>query len=93
MKHEINTDIIKQSINYYGIDTQSTVCMEECAELIQVISKLKRGKNIDTKNLSEEMADVLICIELLKEMYHISDLQIDTWIEKKQKREEERMNG
>ena len=31
-----------RSIARYGKDTQSTVCMEECAELIQAISKVKR---------------------------------------------------
>ena len=46
--------------------------MEECAELIQAISKEKRGK-IDRDNMTEEIADVLICIEMLKQMYMISE--------------------
>ena len=37
----IDSDIIKRSIEHYGKDVQSTVCMEECAELIQAISKEK----------------------------------------------------
>lgn len=89
MKHEINTDIIKQSINYYGIDTQSTVCMEECAELIQAISKAKRGK-LDNENMTEEIADVLICIEMLKELYGLQDCEIENWIARKQEREKDR---
>ena len=68
----------------------STVCMEECAELIQAISKAKRGK-INRDNMIEEIADVLICIEMLKQMYMISDEKINKWIEKKQAREAERM--
>lgn len=39
----------------------------------------------------EEIADVLICIEMLKQMYMISDEKINKWIEKKQAREVERM--
>ena len=73
-----------------GEEIQATICMEECAELIQAISKAKRGK-IDRDNMIEEIADVLICIEMLKQMYMISDEKINKWIEKKQVREAERM--
>ena len=88
--HNIDKEIIVKSIHHYGQDNQSTVCMEECAELIQAISKAKRGK-IDKNNMEEEIADVLICIEMLKLMYMISDEKISKWIEKKQAREAERM--
>lgn len=64
--------------------------MEECAELIQAISKAKRGK-INRDNMIEEIADVLICIEMLKQMYMIPDEKINKWIEKKQAREAERI--
>ena len=87
---KIDRNIISNSIQHYGRNNQSTVCMEECAELIQAISKAKRGK-IDRDNMIEEIADVLICIEMLKQMYMISDEKINKWIEKKQAREVERM--
>lgn len=87
---KINKGVIAESILHYGKNNQSTVCMEECAELIQAISKAKRGK-INRDNLTEEIADVLICIEMLKQMYMISDEKINKWIEKKQAREAERM--
>lgn len=87
---KIDKGVIAESILHYGKNNQSTVCMEECAELIQSISKAKRGK-IDRDNLTEEIADVLICIEMLKQMYMISDEKINKWIEKKQAREAERM--
>lgn len=86
----IDKEIIIKSIQHYGQDNQSTVCMEECAELIQAISKAKRGK-INRDNMVEEIADVLICIEMLKQMYMISNEKINKWIEKKQAREAERM--
>ena len=82
---KIDNEIIKDSIVYYGKDAQSTVCMEECAELIQAISKEKRGKS-NKDHLAEEMADVLISIEILKEIYDVSNEQINEWIDKKQKR-------
>lgn len=81
---KIDNEIIKDSIVYYGKDVQSTVCMEEFAELIQAISKQKRGKS-DKNHLAEEMADVLISIELLKEIYDVSNEQINEWVDKKQK--------
>lgn len=86
----VNLDIIKQSIDFYGKDVQSTVCMEECAELIQAISKEKRGKH-DKQHLIEEMADVYICLEMLKEIYNISSKEIESMIERKQQREIERI--
>lgn len=88
--YSIDKKIIIKSIQHYGKNNQSTVCMEECAELIQAISKAKRGK-INRDNMIEEIADVLICIEMLKQMYMISNEKINKWIEKKQAREAERM--
>lgn len=90
MAYNIDESVISKSIKYYGAEIQSTVCMEECAELIQAISKVKRGK-INRDNMIEEIADVLICIEMLKQMYMISDEKINKWIEKKQEREAERI--
>lgn len=90
MKYNIDESVIDRSVDHYGEEIQSTVCMEECAELIQAISKAKRGK-INRDNMIEEIADVLICIEMLKQMYMISDKKINKWIEKKQAREAERM--
>lgn len=86
----VNSEIIKDSIEHYGVDAQSTVCMEECAELIQAISKEKRGKH-DYKHLAEEIADVLICISMLQDMYDIDSSDIQLWIDLKQKRIVERM--
>lgn len=90
MAHNIDESIIAKSIKHYGAEIQSTVCMEECAELIQAISKAKRGK-FDENNMTEEIADALICIEILKQIYNIPDYSIKNWIERKQKRILDRM--
>lgn len=87
---EVNSYVVKRTIEHYGKDVQSTVCMEECAELIQAISKEKRGKS-DKSHLAEEMADVYICLEMLMEIYNISSKEIESMIERKQQREIERI--
>lgn len=87
---EVNSYVVKRAIEHYGKDVQSTVCMEECAELIQAISKEKRGKS-DKSHLAEEMADVIICIEMLKEIYSISDDMMSEWIQIKEARIIERI--
>ena len=81
----IDSYVVKRSIEHYGKDLQSTVCMEECAELIQAISKEKRGES-DKDHLSEEIADVLICIEMLKQIYNITEDEIYSWVINKQER-------
>lgn len=83
----------RESIEKYGKTMQSIVCMEECSELIQAISKCLRGKPDATDNLAEEMADVTICLHLLKEMYGITDKHVDTWIARKTVRQHERMRA
>lgn len=50
-----------------GDDLTLTITSEECAELIQAISKIKRYgfRDVHEENLHEEVADVLICISEL----------------------------
>lgn len=92
MRIDIDEDIISRSIEHYGKSAQSTVCMEECLELMQAISKELSGKS-DINHLAEEMADVLICIEMLKIMYEIGSSELESWVYAKQKRIEERMKN
>lgn len=87
--------IIKDSIRYYGASAQTVVCMEECAELIQAVSKTVRQPEDDEAivHLAEEMADVTICLAMLQEIYGIPDRMVNTWIESKQRRIVDRMKG
>ena len=88
----IDSYTIAQSIAHYGAETQKIVCMEECAELIQAISKTMRGEDFLTRtHLVEEMADVTICLEMLQQIYGIADCDLAEWIEDKQKRTRLRM--
>lgn len=76
MSDEELQTIWRQSIDHYGRQLQSIVCMEECAELIQAISKKLRKDTSSNDVLSEEMADVIICLHQLKMMYGITDKEI-----------------
>lgn len=88
----IDSNIVDKSIKHYGSDLQTTVCMEECSELIQAISKMKRGKD-NRDNLIEEMADVMICMDILKQVYGVSDNEIQNYVCQKQNRCIERMKS
>jgi NTP pyrophosphatase (non-canonical NTP hydrolase) len=63
--------------------------MEELAELTQATSKALRGK-LNRENMTEEIADVLICIEMLKILYDIDVNDIQFWIDAKIERQKER---
>lgn len=70
--------ILRQVIDKFGLDYQLAIVQEECAELIQAISKLKRAGNSDhpgrtakaaMNNLMEEAADVQIMLDQIRIMY------------------------
>lgn len=92
-----------RSIAWYGADMQATVCMEECAELIQAISKLKRfnpedpnnkvSRNELIENLYEEMADVQICFDLLVEIYDLKPSDLRRMIDHKIWRMKQKMEA
>lgn len=57
------------------------IAMEESAELIQALSKIKRyGFDCDYKdNLQEEVADVIICIEELISLGYVNLDKLKEW--------------
>ncbi len=84
-------------ISRYGAEAQTMIHMEECAELIQAASKMRRsihsGEDLTQAryNLVEEMADVLICIMQMKQIYQISDHDIQMMVDRKCRRQEQRL--
>lgn len=92
-------NIVDQSdiINHYGITNQLGIAMEECAELIQAISKMNRTDGdaeeyLKSKlNLEEEIADVMVCIDQIKNIYNISDSKISELANYKINRQRGRM--
>lgn len=53
---------IRKILSHYGTDQQMGIAQEECAELIQAISKVRRlgGTPETMAHLAEELADALI---------------------------------
>lgn len=99
-EQEIDEKINKETMNRYGIERQSLVAMEELSELQKAISKLVRNPEEKTKplefkglrnNLIEEMADVIICMDQLKEYYQIERHEIQELIQAKQERQAKRL--
>lgn len=97
---EIDARVNNETMDRYGIERQSLVAMEELSELQKAISKLVRNPEEKTKplefkglrhNLIEEMADVIICMDQLKEYYHITHAEIQININSKQARQRRRL--
>lgn len=70
----------KVNAEHYGYEAQSLQLVEECAELIQAVSKYRRvaAKGEDEKlialgNLIEEIADVEIMLEQIKYLLKIPE--------------------
>lgn len=68
-----------------------TIAMEECSELIQAISKAKRGK-LDRDNLIEEIADLCIVTAWVQKIYGINNTEIGNWLNYKKNRVVKRLN-
>ena len=64
---------IRAIARHYGMEPQMGVTQEECAELIQAISKVRRkGETVETlDNLVEEIADVSIMCAKLEELFGV----------------------
>lgn len=100
------TEILQEAICKYGFEAQMDMCVEECAELIQAINKLKRSKLTiyggkipncwDAKNilmyhnLCSEVADVKIMIAQMEIMLNPEAIQIT--IDRKIERLSKRLN-
>ena len=86
MKLEVNHDYVKRSCDHFGVIDTSMNAAEECAELIQCVSKQTRGTENRT-HMEEEIGDVLIAIENLIYIYDLDPARIQAWINLKQRRQ------
>ena len=57
--------MLEDAVNTDGIQFCMDALQEECAELIQAISHLRRGR-ADTQNMIKEMADVQIMLDMVR---------------------------
>lgn len=80
-------DIIKQA-KKFGIENRIDQTQEECAELIQALSKYKRTvikkdktcsvDELKARNMvTEEIAGIEICLMQLKKLLSISDMELE----------------
>ena len=77
-------DSIRQLILEHGSIKTMTIAMEECAELIQAISKYQRAASDSDfpemkrvrENVIEEIADVFICINMICQICGIGDIEV-----------------
>lgn len=81
---------IKLMLSSNSESINNDIIIEECAELIKTITKSNRGKT-NRENIKEEMIDVLICLQMCREMYHFSDDELVEEYEKKMKRNIDRI--
>lgn len=92
-EHEINKTI-GEIAEHYGAKAQSMQTCEECAELIQAVSKLTRGvTEMRILALVEEIADVRIMMSQLMQLYGIPETEIATLVERKLQRQLERIKA
>lgn len=83
------TDDLKVIADFYGIDSQKNVLVEEMAELTQAIMKATR-KPIDMPNMVEEIADVEIMLYQIK---YLLGINTDNAIDYKVDRQLNRMDS
>lgn len=87
-----NCPALEKVCEMWGNQHMLTIAMEENAELIQAISKIKRNglDPINASHLDEEVADVLICIYELYVMGYLVTDKITEIIERKVERSMQR---
>ncbi|MGL6099880.1 MAG: hypothetical protein ACRC0G_09695 [Fusobacteriaceae bacterium] len=66
------------------------ICVEELSELQKEITKMERGSGT-FKSLAEEMADVYIVLEMIKEIYDIEEEFVVSEIKRKMERNIDRI--
>lgn len=79
-------------LDYYGIQNQTLIWMEELSELAKAVSKcFRQFDELRRSDVIEEIADVFICIEQMASYYKISPDSIQNVIQEKYERQLTRM--
>lgn len=84
----MNNKMIVEIADYYGLDAQSNQAIEEMAELIQALNKLRRAKGVGQatvrttpiaiKQVIEEIADVEVMLDQLKHLLEIDPAVLES---------------
>lgn len=84
MTEKAYNDAITIIAMHYGMKAQSMQACEECAELIQAVSKLTRGvTEMRILALAEEIADVRIMMSQLMQLYGIPETEVAALVDVK----------
>lgn len=83
-------DLFDKAVEAWGELAQLDMLQEECAELIQALSKKKRGFEQGDDWVAEEIADVELLIEQVKRMFHL-ETRVEIVKRSKLERLEERL--
>ncbi len=87
LKYNPNINLI---LNSQSVDVNKTIVIEELSELQKELCKDLRGYD-RREEIKEEMSDVYICLQLLKEIYNFSDEDLEKMYERKMKRNIQRI--
>lgn len=90
MTEKEREEIYISAIGTYGIDKQIDMCIEECAELVNALCMLRRGRN-NRKDVVTEIADVRIMCGQMALLF--GDRDVDEEIERKLERLKERLEA
>lgn len=68
--------VLEECVQRYGVETHIYLLIEECGELLQALSKLRRNGTPKARaNLEEEVADVLIMLNQMIHIFQMEDVQ------------------
>lgn len=81
---------IKLLLENQSVDVNKTIVVEELSELQKEICKDLRGFD-RREEIKEEIADVYICLQLLKEIYNFNDEELEEEYKRKMKRNIDRI--
>lgn len=84
-------DLIRKIAEYNGLDVTLNLLQEECAELVQAISKRRRDPDKLIEKIVEETADVMLLIREIDYLEPLFDLNVERKIREKAQRTAERL--
>ena len=76
INYEDRKKVYQAALRKWGADLQTMMAVEEMSELTKEICKIKRGK-MDPDAIADEIADVTIMLEQLREIYGLNDAVCD----------------
>ena len=76
INYEDRKKVYQAALRKWGVGLQTMMAVEEMSELTKEICKIKRGK-MDLDALADEIADVTIMLEQLRDIYGLNDAVCD----------------